>query len=78
MNPGEISAIRTQLRDVNVEYSALVKDKSGEGRFMRMRELRAERAALMALLARDCMPAFGVSLRGMPEQSATLVAQLAT
>jgi hypothetical protein len=78
MNPGEISAIRTQLRDVNVEYSALVKDKSGEGRFMRMRELRSERAALMALLARDCMPAFRGSLRGMPEHPATLVAQLAT
>ena len=78
MNPGEISAIRTQLRDVNVEYSALVKDKSGEGRFMRMRELRSERAALMALLARDCMPAFGGSLRGMPEHPGTLAAQLAT
>jgi hypothetical protein len=78
MNPGEISAIRTQLRDVNVEYSALVKDKSGEGRFMRMRELRAERAALMALLAQDCMPDFRGSLRGLPEQPATLAVQLAT
>jgi hypothetical protein len=78
MNPGEISAIRTQLRDVNVEYSALVKNKSGEGRFMRMRELRAERAVLMAMLARDYVPAFRGSLRGMPEQPATIAAQLAT
>jgi hypothetical protein len=78
MNPGEISAIRTQLRDVNVEYSALVKDKSGEGRFMRMRELRAERATLMAMLARDYVPAFRGGLRGMPEHPATVAAQLAT
>jgi hypothetical protein len=78
MNPGEISAIRTQLRDVNVEYSALVKNKSGEARFKRMRELRAKRAALMALLARDCMPAFRGNLRGIPEQPATAAAQHAS
>ena len=44
MNPSEMFAIRTRLRNVNVEFSALVKDKTGEGRYLRMRELKAERA----------------------------------
>lgn len=51
MNPTELSIIRTKLRDVNVEYSSLVRAKAGEGRFVRMHELKAERHALMALLA---------------------------
>jgi hypothetical protein len=51
MNTAELSAIRTKLRNVNVEYSALVRSKAGEDRFVRMHELRAERQALMALVA---------------------------
>jgi len=51
MNPTELSIVRTKLRDVNVEYSALVRAKAGEGRFVRMHELKAERQALMALMA---------------------------
>jgi hypothetical protein len=43
--------LRTRLRQVNVEYSALVRNRAGEGRFVRMGELRTERRALMALLA---------------------------
>jgi hypothetical protein len=51
MNPSEISAIRRRLRAVNIEYSALLRNKPGEGRFVRMGELRNERRALVALIA---------------------------
>ena len=51
MNSREASLLRTRLRHVNMEYSALVRDRSGERRFVRMAELRAERCALMALLS---------------------------
>lgn len=51
MDPRDASMLRTRLRQVNFEYSALVREKSGEGRFARMGELRAERRALMALMA---------------------------
>jgi hypothetical protein len=51
MTPSEASTLRTRLRHVNLEYSALVRDRSGEGRFVRMDELKAERRALMALMA---------------------------
>ena len=47
----ELSAIRNRLRDVNVEYSALVRAKADEARFVRMHELKGERHALMALMA---------------------------
>jgi hypothetical protein len=50
MNSREASLLRTRLRQVNIEYSALVRDRSGEGRVLRMGELRTERQALMALL----------------------------
>ena len=43
MTARELSIIRTKLRDVNVEYSALVRAKAGESRFGRMHELKAER-----------------------------------
>ncbi len=51
MKPSEISATRRRLRDVNIEYSALLRNKSGEGRFVRMGELRNERRTLVALIA---------------------------
>jgi hypothetical protein len=51
MDSKRTSALRTRLRDVNVEYSALVKNKSREGRSVRMAQLRNERAALMTLLS---------------------------
>jgi hypothetical protein len=47
----ELSMLRTKLRQVNVEYSALVRDKQQETRFVRMGELRNERRALMALIS---------------------------
>jgi hypothetical protein len=42
--------LRTKLRQVNMEYSALVRDRAGERRFVRMDELRTERRTLMSLL----------------------------
>ena len=50
MNFRETSLLRTKLRQVNMEYSALVRDRTSERRFMRMDELRNERRALMSLL----------------------------
>ena len=46
----KIALLRTELRNVNVEYSALVRG-DGEGRLGRMEELRIDRATLMALIA---------------------------
>lgn len=51
MDLREVCMIRTRLRQVNVEFSALLRAGSGEGRFVRMNELKAERKALMALMA---------------------------
>jgi hypothetical protein len=47
----ELNAIRRKLRELNLEYSALLRDRFGEGRFARMAKLRAERNALVALIA---------------------------
>jgi len=78
MSPSELFAIRTRLRNVNVEFSALVKDKSGEARFRRMHELKAERAELMALLAGDGMSGLSASLRILPDPSIETATQHAT
>jgi hypothetical protein len=51
MDSRKTSALRTRLRDVDVEYSALVRNKSREGRSVRMAQLRNERAALITLLS---------------------------
>lgn len=51
MNPTRTCALRTRLRDLNIEYSMLVKSKLGEGNSVRMAQLRGERAALMAMLS---------------------------
>ena len=51
MNPTRKCALRTRLRDVNIEYSMLVKSKPEESRSVRMAQLRGERAALMAMLS---------------------------
>jgi hypothetical protein len=78
MSPSELFAIRTRLRNVNVEFSALVKDKSGEGRFRRMHELKSERAELMALLAGDGLSGMSASLRIIPEPSMETATRHAT
>lgn len=51
MTSRDACLLRTRLRQVNIEYSALVRDRFGERRFVRMGELKAERRALMALLS---------------------------
>ena len=51
MNPGEIALLRTKLREVNIEYSALVRRKVGQHWLVRLGELRVERQALMTLIA---------------------------
>ena len=43
------ATLRTQLRNVNIEYSALLKSEV-HGRSKRMAQLRADRRQLMALL----------------------------
>ena len=53
MNRSEIAVLRTKLRELNIEYSALVRGKTGEGSFVRMGELRVERRELMALIAAE-------------------------
>jgi hypothetical protein len=50
MNSRETLFLRTKLRQVNMEYSALVRDRTSERRVVRMDELRIERRALMNLL----------------------------
>ena len=46
-------ALRARLRALNMEFSALLKDKSGQDRFVRMAQLKTERATVMGLLAGD-------------------------
>jgi hypothetical protein len=53
MNRSKIAVLRTKLRELNIEYSALVRGKTGEGGFLRMGELRVERQGLMALIAAE-------------------------
>jgi hypothetical protein len=50
--PGE-NHQSTRLRDINIEHSRLVKDKSALDRFARIAALRSERAILLGLLAGD-------------------------
>jgi hypothetical protein len=52
MHVDEIAVLRTRLRDVNMEYSALVRTKGGDDTFVKMDELRMRRQALMALIAK--------------------------
>jgi hypothetical protein len=52
MHRDEMGVLRTQLRELNIEYSALVRTAGGdEGRSVRMDELRARRRLLMARIA---------------------------
>jgi hypothetical protein len=50
MNSRERARLRTRLRQVNIEYSALVRNRTEEGRFVRMSALRMERRAIMSLI----------------------------
>jgi hypothetical protein len=67
MHVEEIAVLRTRLRDVNMEYSALVRKRGGEDSFVKMDELRARRQALMALIAKAVRHP---PLRALPGQAA--------
>ena len=47
----DIGMLRTQLRAINMEYSVLLRARAGEKRFVRLAELKAERLALMSMIA---------------------------
>ena len=51
MHRNELCVLRTQLRELNIEYSALVRAMSGEASSARMAELRSRRQLLMARIA---------------------------
>jgi hypothetical protein len=51
MNGTELTVLRTKLRELNMEYSALVRAKRGEGAVARMAALRMERRVVMSLIA---------------------------
>jgi hypothetical protein len=53
MTRSDLIAIRRRLRDVNIEYSGLVRNKLGERRFVRMEELKAERETLVGLIVQN-------------------------
>jgi hypothetical protein len=53
MTCADMIAIRRRLRDVNIEYSGLVRNKLGESRFVRMEELKAERETLVGLIVQN-------------------------
>ena len=50
MNSRERARLRTRLRQVNIEYSALVRNRSKEGGFLQMADLTIKRRAIMSLL----------------------------
>ena len=50
-NPTEIAVLRTMLRQVNVEYSALVRSAADASKTARLDELRTQRSALMTRIA---------------------------
>jgi hypothetical protein len=52
MNGRELTVLRTKLRELNIEYSGLVRGRKEGGTLLRMEELRVQRRALMALIAR--------------------------
>ena len=70
MNSRETFLLRTKLRQVNMEYSALVRDRTSKRRFVHMDELRIERRALMNLL-------FGGARRPLVSRSDVALQQLA-
>ena len=68
MNPGEIALLRTKLRELNIEYSALVRRKAEQRWLARLGELRVERQALMTLIAKARGRETGERLRAASAQ----------
>jgi hypothetical protein len=50
-NANDTARLRNQLREVNIEYSALVRGASSEDSAIRLAELSARRKSLMAHIA---------------------------
>ena len=69
MTRTDLIAIRKRLRDVNIEYSGLVRNKLGESRFVRMEALKAERETLVGLIVQN-------EKSGMPVVGAVLATEL--
>lgn len=57
MRHPELAKLRMQLREVNIEYSALVRAEEGSSRGVRMELLRQRRVLLMDLIAQHVQPA---------------------
>jgi hypothetical protein len=68
MTRTDLIAVRRRLRDVNIEYSGLVRNKLGESRFVRMEELKAERETLVGLIVQS-------EKSGMPRVGAVVAAE---
>jgi len=62
----ELSKLRAKLRQVNMEYSALVRDRRWQGRLVRMDELSNERSALLVLISARRDPGCGSMQRLLP------------
>jgi hypothetical protein len=56
MDGRELAVLRTKLREVNIEYSGLVRRTKGDGTLLRMEELRVQRRALLVLIAQELLP----------------------
>jgi hypothetical protein len=68
MHRSEICVLRTQLRELNIEFSALVRAMSGEAGSARMAELRSRRRLLMARIA-EVAPHSRPAVRAHPAQA---------
>ena len=69
MTRTDMIAIRRRLRDVNIEYSGLVRNKLGESRFVRMEALKAERETLVGLIVQNEKSVLPVSAAIAPQTS---------
>jgi hypothetical protein len=67
MHRNEIGLLRTQLRELNIQYSALVRTAPGDVSSAKMDELRARRRLLMARIA-EVTPHAATAARAYPAQ----------
>jgi hypothetical protein len=73
MNFRDRARLRTKLRQLNIEYSALVRNRSGDDRFIRMTALRLERRAIMSLLFGDEPTKHGVPASRQPNSARAIL-----
>lgn len=72
MHRKEIVGLRTQLRDVNIEYSALVRTDKGQANAGRLDELKRLRHLLMARIAEAGRRAASLPLYRVTEPAAAV------